>query len=106
MSLVIDEVDADIATPTARQVGARFDFPARVDEVSWPATRRGREEVLQDLTSAPFIRSNPVRQRARVMGLKLILDWLGEQPGVTWQDRWLASGAEAAGTSWRQVPAA
>jgi hypothetical protein len=30
-------------------------------------------------------------------GLPVLLDWLGEQPGRTWQQRWLASGADAAG---------
>jgi hypothetical protein len=33
-----------------------------------------------------------------------LLDWLEGQPGHSWQERWLASGAEAAGTSWQQVP--
>ena len=30
--------------------------------------------------------------------------WKG-QDGDSWQQRWLASGAEEAGTSWRQLPA-
>jgi hypothetical protein len=34
-----------------------------------------------------------------------LLDWLGAQPGQTWQDRWLASGADAAGAAWRDIPA-
>ncbi len=29
----------------------------------------------------------------------------GPGPGDSWQQRWLASGAETAGTSWRQLPA-
>ena len=42
-------------------------------------------------------------------GLTALLDWLEQQPGRTWQDRWLASGAEAAGRAWtdlvrREVP--
>jgi len=32
----------------------------------------------------------------------LLLDWLADQPGHTWQDRWLASGADADGPAWRQ----
>ena len=36
--------------------------------------------------------------------LTRLLDWLEDQPGQTWQERWLASGAEAAGAGWRQVP--
>jgi len=32
-----------------------------------------------------------------------MLDWLEDQPGDTWQQRWLASRAETAGPGWRQV---
>jgi integrase len=39
-------------------------------------------------------------------GLAMALDWLEDQPGTTWQQRWLASGSEAAGLAWRQLPAA
>jgi integrase len=30
----------------------------------------------------------------------------GDQPGETWQQRWMASGADAAGGAWRRVPIA
>jgi hypothetical protein len=33
-----------------------------------------------------------------------MLDWLLAQPGDTWQDRWLASGADADGRCWRHIP--
>ena len=39
-------------------------------------------------------------------GLPVLLDWLEEQPGRTWQQRWLASGADAAGDRWAAGPAA
>ena len=38
-------------------------------------------------------------------GRGLLLDWLEDQDGDSWQQRWLASGAEEAGTSWWQLPA-
>jgi hypothetical protein len=38
------------------------------------------------------------------LGLGLLLDWLEAQPGLTWQDRWLVSGADADGRTWRQIP--
>jgi integrase len=38
-------------------------------------------------------------------GLPVLLDWLEEQPGRTWQQRWLASGADAAGERWAAGPA-
>jgi hypothetical protein len=34
-----------------------------------------------------------------------LLQWLTEQPGATWQERWQASGCDAAGAAWREVPA-
>ena len=36
---------------------------------------------------------------------ELVLDWLADQPGLTWQQRWAASGAESAGAGWRTVAA-
>jgi integrase len=35
--------------------------------------------------------------------MRLLLDWLVDQPGATWQERWLSSGADAAGRTWRGV---
>jgi hypothetical protein len=38
------------------------------------------------------------------IGLTKLLHWLGEQPGRTWQQRWVASGADAAGNlGWREL---
>lgn len=42
----------------------------------------------------------------RAVGVKLAVAWLADQDGDTWQQRWLASGADAAGAGWREVPAA
>jgi hypothetical protein len=45
-------------------------------------------------------------QADRRRGLVRVLDWLEHQPGDTWQDRWLASGADAEGNlAWRRLPA-
>lgn len=52
---------------------------------------------------APHLTSDRVQQTRR-RGLPLLLDWLEDQPGQTWQQRWLASGADAAGEDWAQVP--
>jgi len=39
-----------------------------------------------------------------VIGLVKVLDWLQTQPGDTWQDRWIASGADAEpGADWRRL---
>jgi len=38
------------------------------------------------------------RDQTRRRGLARMLDWLQRQPGDTWQEKWLASGADAAGS--------
>ena len=57
------------------------------------------------MTSPPFLLNTAGSQKYRVRGLRLVLDWLAEQPGQSWQERWMASGADAAATGWRQLPA-
>ena len=84
---------------------ARARFPARPVPVAWPATAQSRRQVLDRLTGAPFVAVGVSTEKLRRRGLRLLLDWLEVQPGVTWQERWLASGGEAAGAAWRNVPA-
>jgi hypothetical protein len=61
--------------------------------------------VLARLCAPPFTHDNPDRRCTRRRGLELLLAWLDDQPGTTWQQRWLASGADQAGPAWRQEPA-
>ena len=61
--------------------------------------------MLARLTAPPFARDNPHSRSARRRGLRLLLGWLEDQPGTTWQQRWLASGADRAGLAWRQETA-
>ena len=84
---------------------ARARFPARPPAADWPASRAGREEVWRLLTSPLFTLDNPGSQGNRSRGLTALLDWLADQPGGSWQERWLASGADAAGGEWSQVSA-
>jgi hypothetical protein len=60
--------------------------------------------VFDRLTRSPFLLDSAGSQKQRRRGLGLLLDWLSEQPGESWQDRWLASGADTAGADWRQIP--
>ena len=69
---------------------------ARATPTDWPDTRVSRLQVWERLTRAPFVLAKRNSQYVRANGLEALLDWLGEQPGDTWQQRWLASGAEAA----------
>jgi hypothetical protein len=95
--------------PTAsatRGRAARARPSARSRGTVWPATRKARELVWGQLTGAPSAADSPgARDRSHQVGLGLLLDWLEDQPGETWQDRWLASGADADGGCWRQIPA-
>ena len=88
----------------SQRESARARFPARAEASCWPATRRSREEAWAQVTSPPFVLANGGTQGKRVRGLTRLLDWLESQPGKTWQDRWRASGAEAAGAGWRELP--
>ena len=90
--------------PTGREAG-RIRFPARHSAESWPATCQTRDAVWDALTRAPFVVDNAHTQKIRLRGLTFLLDWLEDQPGRTWQERWLASGADAAGAGWRKSPA-
>jgi integrase-like protein len=93
---------AQAAEARAGHLSARF--PARVAAIDWPATRHGRGRVWDQLTCPPFVLEVASSQSTRARGLARLLDWLEEQPGATWQERWLASEAEAAGAGWTQVP--
>jgi len=79
-------------------------FPARPLQARWPATRQPREELLARLRSSPFVSERPAKQAKRARGLKLLVGWLADQSGQTWQERWLSSGADEAVAGWRHVP--
>jgi integrase len=96
---------ADVARPAApptRRQPARAGFPARPPADGWPAARLSRSEILCLLACPPFALATVSGQRRRIRGAGLLLDWLEDQAGQTWQQRWLASGADAAGMAWRQ----
>ena len=83
-------------------------FPSRLaQDGGWPATSQPRGHVLARLFAAPFTAGNPSMQSGRRIGLTKLVHWLEAQPGRTWQDRWVASGADAAGNlGWRELAAA
>ena len=97
--------DAAVSAPPAERETSYVRFPPRAVPTAWPATTAGREEVLERLTRPPFVLGAAGSQKQRAAGLRLLLDWLEDQPGCSWQQRWLASGADAAGSRWRQIPA-
>ena len=82
-------------------------FPPRPAQECWPATSQRRGHVLARLFAPPFTADRDDMQSSRRIGLTKLVHWLEEQPGRTWQDRWLASGADAAGNlAWRELAAA
>ena len=105
MSLAVEERDVGLPTRPKPRRETAVEFTPRPRAASWSVTRRTRTEVLARLTHAPFVAANPSSQHTRVLGVKLVLDWLADQPGLSWQDRWLSSGADAAGPGWRQLSA-
>ena len=77
-------------------------YPPRVCPPRWPATELSAEAVLAQLLSPSFtvdIEHNSEGLQRRRRGLRRVLGWLGDQPGDTWQARWLASGADAMGNA-------
>lgn len=71
---------------------------------SWWQTEQPREQVIEQTLALVFTASSVVNRRNRERGLTKLLDWLQDQPGQTWQDRWLISGAEDAGAAWAKLP--
>jgi len=106
VTVIVDSPDTATGTPPTRRRAARREFPPRPAPASWPATRLARSDVLAHLTSPPFVAAKPGVQAKRVVGLELLLDWLADQPGRTWQQRWLSAEADIAGMAWRQARSA
>jgi integrase len=94
------------ATSSPGRAAPRGQRPARLAEAAWPATSRSHDEIRERLVKPPFTPATAKGRAGHKLGLQLLLDWLSSQPGDTWQDRWLASGADTAGRSWRQVTTA
>lgn len=83
-------------------------WPPRPAPTVWWQTQAGRQEVLDRLLRPPFLEASvrPATEAfgGRRRGLVWLLDWLEQQPGATWQERWLASGAEDLGRDWTRLP--
>jgi hypothetical protein len=93
--------------PDSQMAGLARRFPPRPAQECWPATSQRRGHMLARLFAPPFTADRDDMQSSRRTGLTKLVHWLEEQPGRTWQDRWLASGADAAGNlAWRELAAA
>ena len=97
-------VDAEPVESASRQPDWRTRYPARAVGTDWPATCGDRAEVDRVVAAATAGLPTQRVQEARRWGVPLLLDWLADQPGETWQQRWVAGGADAAGGDWAQHP--
>lgn len=68
----------------------------------WPATELDRAEAVQLVSSAAGAPAGSRLENNLRRGLRLLFDFLEEQPGATWQQRWMESGADAAGNDWAE----
>jgi len=72
---------------------------------SWWQTRQHRDELTARLLALFTVPGESrARDKTRRRGLTKLLDWLERLPGDTWQDRWVASGADGAGVEWTNLP--
>jgi len=83
---------APVPGVTGSQLRSRF--APRPVSLSWPATGAGRSEVLAKILTPPFALDHAGSQQKRRLSVLAVLNWLQALPGDTWQDRWLASGAD------------
>ena len=112
MTAGLQEADLPVPVRLRREArraawsASRETFPPRPAADQWPAARLSRSTVLGVLTRSPFTGANPGTRNMQIRGVNLAVGWLADQPGGSWQQRWLASGAEAAGAGWKQECAA
>jgi len=87
------------------EAGELAEWQPRPFPQSWWQTRQSREQLAERLLGLFTDQdAGRVRDQTRRRGLTRLLDWLQRQPGDTWQDKWLASGADAAGSAWTDLP--
>jgi hypothetical protein len=97
----------DITTAKASIAKAEqpVEWEPRLSEPSWWQTHQSRQALVERLLG---LFTDPgagrARDKTRRRGLAKLLDWLQRQPGDTWQQRWLASGADTAGFEWADLP--
>jgi integrase len=104
-TLALEEVNPVATKSSPDHSPAKAYPPPRLIPTSWPTTQLGPSEVLTFVS--PRLRGAEGSKRRAVArrGLVRMLDFLGEHPGDTWQQRWVASGADSAGDDWAQGPA-
>lgn len=102
---VVEAPGPAVAQVRTTEAGQSAEWEPRPAEQSWWQTRQSREALVERLLGLfTDPRAGRTRDKTRRRGLAKLLDWLERQPGDTWQDRWLASGADTAGFDWADLP--
>jgi Phage integrase family len=96
------EITPDFAGEVSKRFRAKF--PPRSGPDTWPATCESAEQILRRLDHPSLRAANSSTQSMRRVGARMLLKWLGAQPGDTWQQRWLASGSQEMGERWTDGP--
>ena len=102
---VLEDAGTASTTTTGTPRVASCDLAPRSVPASWPATGASRTEALERLCSAPFVAPTKDAHKQRSLGVELLLDWLAERPGRTWQERWLSGEAGIGGPCWHNTRA-
>jgi integrase len=105
LTTAVRDSAADAVKVTEASAAGGPAWEPRPCEEGWWQTRQSREDLtgrLLGLFTDPD--AGLARDKTRRRGLTKLLDWLQLQPGGTWQERWLASGADAAGSGWAELP--
>ena len=102
---ITTRVDAETLELAPMRPDWRTHHPPRLVATDWPATCGDRAQVERIVAAATAeLPTTRVVREARRWGVPLLLDWLAEQPGDSWQQRWAVSGADPAGGDWAQHP--
>ncbi len=73
---------------------------------AWVETQLDRVTLAELAGRLPVGAQDADKRALRRFATDRLLGWLEGWPGATWQERWQASGSEALGRSWVEVPAA
>ncbi|MFJ5610622.1 site-specific integrase [Streptomyces sp. NPDC093221] len=85
---------------------AKERFPPRPYEDAWPATNQSFDEVMARLNGPPLRAASASTHDYRQRGARYILNWLQDQLGETWQQRWDASpAASSTRAQWNELSA-
>jgi hypothetical protein len=103
--MIVTTPGPSVVKASATKAEPHVEFEPRPSERSWWQTRQRREALVERLLSL-FTEpaAGRTRDKTRRRGLAKLPDWLQCLPGDSWQDRWLASGADTAGFDWADLP--